>query len=438
MFYKFLQSIIRLGLRLYYAEIKVLHHEYLQHDGPKIIIANHPNTLIDAWLIGTQLGEPAYFIAKGVFFDSEFKKKFLRSLNMIPINRAGEARTVGVSNMDTFEECYRLLNEGKTVVIFPEGNSTMELKLRELKSGTARIALEAENRVDGKLNLKVIPVGLLYTQGEKFRSKILIQAGQGMRVNMFLSEYVDNPSLASKKLTQKFRSMLEKVLVTTQDGEQEQLILRLEKSLKSKYRDKTYDVTEDLQFTKKIRDRIELLQLVEPWKINAIQRQLVEVEWKLGQMEIKSDFLDRRFRSRMFLRQLLFSFIGLMVGFPIFIYGFVHNFTPYYLTDLLVPKMTKDKEYFAPLGILLGLVLYPMTYIGFLFLGHHFFDLNWWQLMIYFVTMPLSGMLAHGLARYTTHVSEKIKYMFMMFNNKDAVVELKKKRDELYDMVFEN
>jgi hypothetical protein len=36
----------------------------------------------------------------------------------------------------------------------------MERQLRELKSGTARIALEVEQRNAGKLNLKVVPIGI--------------------------------------------------------------------------------------------------------------------------------------------------------------------------------------------------------------------------------------------------------------------------------------
>ena len=66
---------------------------------------------------------------------------------MIPINRPMDNRTEGVSNTDSFEACYKILSEGKTLVIFPEGNSVMERFLRELKTGTARIALEAFRNV---------------------------------------------------------------------------------------------------------------------------------------------------------------------------------------------------------------------------------------------------------------------------------------------------
>ncbi len=438
MLYSFLQKIISLGLRMYYSEIKVVHRELLKHDGPKIIICNHPNTLIDAWLIGTQLGEPAYFMTKGVFFNSPWKKRFLRSLNMIPINRAGEMRTSGVENKDTFEECYRLLGEGKTLVIFPEGTSTMELKLRELKSGTARIALEAENRFDGKLNLKVIPVGLLYTQGEKFRSKILIQMGKGILVQNHLKEYAENPSLASKKLTQEFRAMLEKVLVTPQDEAEEDLILRLEKVFKSKYKNPSHDVQEDVKFTKEIRDRMELIQLVAPWKNLEIQKQLVDLEWKLQRSEIQTDFLDRKWRGRMFLRQILFSFIGILLGLPVFIYGFIHNAIPYYITDFSIPKITKDKEYYAPLGILIGMVLYPLTYLIFTFFIRHYFELSWWQTLVYFMTLPLSGMFTHQLARYIHHVYQKFRFMMKMFKDKSKMLELKEEKEVLYDLVFKD
>ena len=46
--------------------------------------------------------------------------------------------------------------------------------LRNLKTGTARIALETEKRNEGKLGLKVVAVGLNYSQPEKFRSNILV------------------------------------------------------------------------------------------------------------------------------------------------------------------------------------------------------------------------------------------------------------------------
>jgi len=94
---------------------------------------------MDAWLIGHVSKEPIYYMAKSTFFNSPVKKWLLGKLNMIPINRRTDGTTQGVTNQESFEACYRILEEGKTLVIFPEGTSIPELKLRELKSGTRKV-----------------------------------------------------------------------------------------------------------------------------------------------------------------------------------------------------------------------------------------------------------------------------------------------------------
>ena len=162
MLYHFLKLIIGTGVKFFYKEINVSNLKGLKTKGPKIIIANHPQTLMDGWIIAQISNERVYAVVKGTFFDNKLKNWFLRSLGLIPINRATESKTKGVDNLSSFEACYKVLEEGKTLVIFPEGNSYAEQVLRELKSGTARIALEAEKRNGAKLDLSIIPVGLIY------------------------------------------------------------------------------------------------------------------------------------------------------------------------------------------------------------------------------------------------------------------------------------
>ena len=122
MLYKILKSIIGLGLRLYYREIKITNGVHLETKGPKIIIANHPNTIIDAWVLTMLCKEPIYYMAKGVFFTTPIRRKLLSSLGMIPVNRASDFKTSGVSNEDSFEMCYRVLEEGKDISCFPRRN----------------------------------------------------------------------------------------------------------------------------------------------------------------------------------------------------------------------------------------------------------------------------------------------------------------------------
>lgn len=438
MLYSVLKVLVHFGIRIYYSEVKVRNSSYLNHDGPMIIIANHPNALMDAWLLGTISPKPIYYMTKASFFNNKLKMWFLRSLNMIPINRSSEAKNEAVDNNSTLEECYKLLGEGKTLVIFPEGTSYMELFLRQFKSGTARIALEAESRNNGKLDLKVVPVGLIYTQGEKFRSSIMVNIGEGSEITHHLEEYKTNHSSAARKLTNEFRKMLESVLITAQNKEQEALIVSLNEALQSRYLQNAVNVESEFDLMRKIKDRIELYSLEQPEKIVKIQKLLANLNWNSEKMEIKNDFLDRGLRSRMFIRQIITSLMALTIGFPIYLLGMIHNIIPYKLTDLIIIQSKMSKEFYAAIAIILSLIFYPLNYILFIYLSITFFHPPIWATIIYGVSMPFLGLYAYYFSRYMKHISYKINYTFLVMNNREILVGMKKQRRKLFHLLFEN
>jgi 1-acyl-sn-glycerol-3-phosphate acyltransferase len=407
---------------------------HLEHTGPKIIIANHPNTLMDAWLIGHVCREPIYYMAKSTFFNSPLKKWLLGKLNMIPINRRTDGSTQGVSNSDSFEACYRILEEGKTLVIFPEGTSIPELKLRELKSGTARIALEAEKRNHGKLDLKVIPVGLFYSQPEKFRSSVMVTVGKGMNVTDHLSAYNENNSLASKQLTARFREHLERVLVTVENDEQEVLVKELYEVLRTK--EEAQSIDKGSQLMKVINSSIEELQLLRPYRVKEVQELLLKIKWQKQNLAIHSDFISRRFRSRLYLMQLSFSLFFLLLGMPFFIFGLIHNYLTYKFIDLVVPRVTRFIEYHAALNILFSLILYPLTYFGWIELVKWSLHPASWMLLIYACSLPVSGFFAHRFAHYFKRTGQKRRYLFLIYNQKEALLELQQMKKELEKLLF--
>jgi 1-acyl-sn-glycerol-3-phosphate acyltransferase len=433
MLYRLLKFFIGIGIRLYYREIKVRNKEYLRHDGPLIIIANHPNTMMDAWIIAQSISQPIYFMAKGTFFNTPLKRKLLGSLGMIPINRPIDNKTSGVNNNASFEACYKVLEEGKTLVVFPEGNSMMERQLRELKSGTARIALEVERRNKGKLNLKVIPIGIFYSQGEKFRSSVMLTVEQGLFVTDQLAEYTENPSAAARKLTARFRQHLERVLVTTDSLEQEQLIDDVYAIVKDDA--KKSDVESRVEQLKQISDRIEEIQLMKPYLIEEIQSLVKEIQWQSKKLQIRHDFLNKRFRSSPLVLQFILSLIYGIIGLPIFLFGFIHSIIPFKATDLLMPKLIKNVEYYAPIAVLMGLVLYPLNYGVLVWIAGKVFDLDLIAKILYFCAMPLTGMFAFYFVRFFSKTAYRWKYMFVRMNESQALDDVQKSRDRLIHLV---
>lgn len=438
MLYYLLKSIVALGIRLYYGKIKVLNRQHLEGNQATIYIANHPNTLMDAWLIGFVSKRPVYFMAKATLFSSPLRKKIMKSLNMIPINRQGEGRTDGVANQDSFEACYRLLEEGKCLLIFPEGTSHLERHLRELKSGAARIAMETEARNDNNLQLRVVPIGLNYMQADRFRSSVVVNVGSPIQVAEYIPEDPKQTREAVKRLTELFRMRLEQVLVNSPEKEEEKLTEKLFHIFDSHYlKNEGKGVEGELKFMKKIRDRLAELKITQAWKIEQIEELQENITWKLERYALRADFLDRRLRVRMFLRQLFFSVLGLLIALPVFIYGLIHNIVPYKVTDVLVPKITKEIEYYAPIAVLIGLVFYPLIYVSFLLTVNLFVDFTFWDKVIYFCSMPLAGLASYYMYQYLKHISFKWRLVLLWFNDKEVLLTLTAERERLRTLLFE-
>ena len=432
--YRIAQFIIGIALRIYYRRIDVRGQIHLNTSGPSIIIANHPNTLMDALLLAYISNQKIYFLAKATLFNSKWKMRFLQRLHMIPINRPGEGQVDGVSNSESFAACFSVLEKGKRVVVFPEGSSFKERVLRKLKTGTARIALDFENKHSGNGGLTIIPIGINYSDQERFQSSILVSVGEPIQISNFLKDYQEDFIKTSRDLTGLFREQLESLLITAYDQQEDKLFEILREILASRYLQKGKD---DFKFLKELKGALTTIRVNDPTKYQQLIKLANEIQWKSQKLAVRMDFSDRRFRSFMFLRQLFFSLIGLFVAFPVFVYGLIHNGLQFNLTDYLIKKITKEVEYYAPLAVMIGIVLYPLTYFGFMILLHQYIHIPWWGKVAYYSSLPISGILAYYIFKYYKHVSFKWKYLLLMSNKKDTLLEIKEKRNALRFLLFD-
>lgn len=438
MLYRFLKLIVGLSIRIYYREIRVIDAEHLEQEGPMILIANHPNTIMDAWIMGHINKRRVHFMAKATFFNSPFRKKLLGALGMIPINRKSDGVTDGVSNRDSFEACYELLENGGILVIFPEGTSYLERRLREIKTGTARIALETEKRNGGRLGLQVIPVGLNYLSADRFRGRVMIHVGKPIPVASLTDEYAEHQGVAAKKLTERFRIELSRVFVTMDDENKEQLVQQLTYLFDSRYADKQPEkgVRQSIGMMKQVHERLDELTITRPWRLEEIGEHASELIKSLTFFGIRPDFLDRPYRAALYLRQAAQSWFFLLITVPLFLFGFVHNALPYYFIGWLVPRLTKEAEYHAPLVVLTGLLLYPLTWFGWCIAFHTFISTSWWWLLGYAFIQPLTGLFAHFFLRYIRHLLSKQQFSRFARRRRTVFTQLKKQRESLKELIF--
>lgn len=175
MLYSAVKIIARLALPIYCRDIAINKKELLNHKGPLILAANHPNSFLDAIILCTLFDGTLYSLARGDAFKNKGFAKVLTLFKMFPVYRVSE----GVENLEenyiTFDLCKKLFRKKGIVLIFSEGRCVNEWHLRPLKKGTARLAISSW---EAGIDLKVLPVSINYSSFKKFGKNIKLDFGE--------------------------------------------------------------------------------------------------------------------------------------------------------------------------------------------------------------------------------------------------------------------
>ena len=174
MLYKLLHFPAKLALLIWCRHLRINKKEILNADGPLLIAANHPNSFLDAILLCSLFKRPLYSLARGDAFKNKFIHKLLLSLNMFPVYRVSEGVENLEENYKTFDECIEVFKKNGIVLIFSEGKCVNEWHLRQLKKGTARLAITAWEQ---GIPLKVIPLGINYQSFKSFGKNVFLNFG---------------------------------------------------------------------------------------------------------------------------------------------------------------------------------------------------------------------------------------------------------------------
>lgn len=152
--------------------------------GPIVLLSNHNNALMDALLIATRVGRFSYFLTRASVFKNPKVKRFLKSLNMLPVYRVRDGWSSIQQNNAIFEYCRELLHNGKVVALFPEGNHNIKRTVRPLSKGFTRIVFETLDEYPS-IDLKIIPIGLNYKQADAFADSVSMFIGKPLDAQNF-------------------------------------------------------------------------------------------------------------------------------------------------------------------------------------------------------------------------------------------------------------
>ena len=210
--YRATRWIARLSLRLFYRRIQSIDAHYLPSTGPVVLVANHPNYMVDPLLIGAASERQVHFLAKGPLLERyPLLSRFLRAIGAVPVHRQQDDPRRMHENAGTFARCAELLAQGGVICIFAEGESHAEPRVRGIRTGAARILLEAEARRGEALGVRVVPVGLYFPHRDRYYSDGLIVFGAPLDTQTYLAQYRRAPAAITQALTRAIERRLQQL-----------------------------------------------------------------------------------------------------------------------------------------------------------------------------------------------------------------------------------
>lgn len=141
-------------------------------EGPVLLVANHPNSLLDPMLVVAAARRPVRFLAKAPLFVDGKIGWLMRASGAIPVYRRSDDPSQMGRNEEMFRAVHAALAGGDAVGIFPEGISHTAPSLAPLRTGAARIALGASAQLGRAF--PIVPIGLTFRRKDVFRSDALV------------------------------------------------------------------------------------------------------------------------------------------------------------------------------------------------------------------------------------------------------------------------
>ena len=214
--YNAVKLFLRISLYFYAQKIVVKGQKNIPKKGAVLFAVNHPNALMDPLFVTTFNPRENHFLVRADVFKKPLIKKFLTSLNLMPIFRIRDGIKQLSNNDEVFEKCFKILQKKQTLIIFPQGGHSRKRTIQPLSKGFTRIVFGALERFP-ELEISVIPVGITYQNSSVYPSKVCVQFGEVIDAKAIYDSNI--PAKAILILKEKVSNQLKKLTVHIPDDE---------------------------------------------------------------------------------------------------------------------------------------------------------------------------------------------------------------------------
>ena len=425
---RFLITVCRLITETFFRRIEVTGVENVPAEGAVIFAGNHPNALMDGWLLSANCGRwPLFFLANAKLWKFPLLARILDVTGAVPVYRR-EEHDGEVDNERAFARLFELLERGDCVCIFPEGISHIESQLVKLKTGTARIALSVAAR--GGVRAPIVPCGLNYIHRHRFRSQVLLNIGEPIHIDEeWLRRYRNDEQGTVVELTDHLAGKLRALTVNAPDWR----TVRVVQAARRLYKPATANLSpaQYVQLTQRFVNQY-VEDRDEP-EVRELAAEIEDYQANLDLLGLKDYQLRQPIDLAKATRKLIVRSLVMLVLLPFAIPGALLHLPIGWIAALIGDRLSYDMDDVATLKVFATLLLLPVMYIVVSVLVGMQFGFLWGVAL--FVALPFSFLASVRLIEAEAGLILSILSLMRLGRFRSDVEELRKIRADLVERI---
>ena len=467
--YRLLAFFFRRLAGIFFRQVRVTGRRHIPKAGGGLMVAWHPNALVDPGLILTQFPRRIVFGARHGLFKIPILGSMMRAVGTVPIYRKMDARggdeaARREANRRSLDALAQAVAGGSYAALFPEGQSHDQPDVQELKAGAASLYYRAcELTPESEPPPCILPVGLHYDEKGVFGSNALVAFHPPIEL---APDLVDPPTADAsreakreqyRRLTEELDRVLREVVYGTASWQLHHMMHRARKLVRAERAARAGtalgrpDIEERVLGFARFWKGYQARQQSHPEQTLKLLERIQRHDEDLGAIHLEDHELDRSLHMRTLRRPalLLLQAFGVYLLLPsLVLIGYLVNL-PTALAILGLSKLTakayKDEASFK---LLVGAIAFPVTWLVAALL------MAWGQSLLRatYPTIPdaplLTGVVAFLLSavggavalvylRLVRSTARAIRVRLTRARSEEAIRRLRQERSAIFDQIME-
>lgn len=358
--YSFLYPHMNFMVKRFYRQFRAKGFEKISAEDSVILAPNHQNAFMDAIVLLDGLGRKNQlsYLVRASIFKKPVVAKLLHSINMLPVYRKDYD---GVENMDkndeVFDNCKYLLENKRPLMIFPEATHHLKRRLIPLKKGITRIAFGADEANQFKLNIKIYPIGINYSNAQYYYEDVLVMVGEPIELKDYYEVYKESPAKAHIAIKFELEKRMRELMIDIRSDEYYHLIDHLcWIDVNNAGLD---DFEEVFHRSKKLIARAESYLKKDDNEAHQMQQMSIEYFSSLDREGLK----DKDFSPWADRFNLALEVVAALIFSPLLAFGALHLFPAMLVPHRVVKNKIKDPGFRSSVKVALAAFILPVIHI---------------------------------------------------------------------------